>query len=117
MREDFDADWQPLAAQVLSGIKEWRLKHPKATLAEIETVMDERWAIARAKFIQDLALASEAANLKAATEDSRCPECDTVLVSRGQQQRVLITQHNQVLHLQRSYGYCPRCQKGFFPPG
>lgn len=117
MREDFDAEWQQLAAQVLSGVKEWRLQHPKATLAEIETVMDERWAIARAKFIQDMALASEAAKISATTEDSRCPECDSVLRERGQRQRELITQHHQVLHLQRSYGYCPKCQKGFFPPG
>lgn len=59
MSEDFDADWTQLAGKVLSGIKEWRLQHPKATLTEIETVLDQRWAVARAKFMQDMALASE----------------------------------------------------------
>lgn len=117
MREDFDSQWQQFAVQVLSGIKEWRLQHPTATLAEIETVMDQRWAVARAKFIEDMALASEAANLQAATEPVCCPDCDGVLGERGQHQRKLITQHNQLIHLQRSYGYCPKCQQGFFPPG
>lgn len=34
MRTDFDARWDELAEEVLSGMKEWRLQHPKATLRE-----------------------------------------------------------------------------------
>jgi predicted RNA-binding Zn-ribbon protein involved in translation (DUF1610 family) len=117
MRQDFDAQWTQIAGEVLSGVKEWRLQHPKASLAEIEKVMDERWAVARARLIQDMALASEATKFLEAQEASLCPECGTKLVSRGQHQRKLVTQHNQEVHLQRSYGSCPSCGKGFFPPG
>ena len=28
--------------EVMSGMKEWRLQHPKATLTEIEITLDER---------------------------------------------------------------------------
>lgn len=117
MREDFDADWTQLAGEVLSGIKEWRLQHPKATLTEIETVLAQRWAVVRAKFMQDMALASEAANLRTAAQSSLCPDCGSPLLSRGLHQREVITQQHQTLHLQRSYAYCPKCQKGLFPPG
>jgi|GEM_PF-1287802 len=44
MKADFDAQWEALAAEVLSGMKEWRLQHPKATLPEIEHALDERLA-------------------------------------------------------------------------
>ena len=42
MRDDFDAKWNQLAQEVMSGMKEWRLQHPKATLREIEAALDER---------------------------------------------------------------------------
>ena len=66
MRTDFDAQWDELAAEVLSGMKEWRLQHPKATLREIEAALDERLGKMRARMLQDAALASAAADLKAA---------------------------------------------------
>jgi hypothetical protein len=34
--EDVDAHWHELAEDVISGMKEWRLQHPKATFREIE---------------------------------------------------------------------------------
>ena len=42
MRTDFDAQWDELAEEVLSGMKAWRLQHPKATLRQIEAALDER---------------------------------------------------------------------------
>jgi hypothetical protein len=33
MRESFDELWNQLAYEVMSGMKEWRLQHPKAALA------------------------------------------------------------------------------------
>ena len=44
MNQDFDAKWDELAEEVLSGMKEWRLQHPKATLREIEQALHERLA-------------------------------------------------------------------------
>ncbi len=116
---DFDAQWGELAEKVTSGMKEWRLQHPKATLREIEQALDERLAKMRARMLQDAALASAAADLKRAQEADRpvCPECGAPVAGRGTAVRELTTQHNQTVVLRRSYGVCPKCGAGFFPPG
>ncbi len=119
MRTDFDAHWDELAEEVLSGMKEWRMQHPKATLREIEGALDTRLGKMRARMLQDAALASSAADIKAvqAAERPVCGACGTVLVERAVAERQLITQQNRVLKLARSYGVCPTCGAGFFPPG
>lgn len=119
MRSDFDSLWHELAEEVMSGMKEWRLQHPKATLREIEAALDARLGQMRARMLADLALASAAADMQAAQAQERpvCPECGRVLEARGRHKRVLTTHHNQPLELERSYGECPTCGAGFFPPG
>jgi len=119
MNSDFDAKWNELAEEVVTGMKEWRLQHPKATLREIERALDERLAKMRARMLQDAALASAAADIQTAAEEDRavCLECGAPLESRGKQERQVTTLHNQVLQLERSYGVCPACGAGFFPPG
>ena len=42
MDEEMDRTWQALSEEVLSGMKEWRLAHPKATFREIEQAVEER---------------------------------------------------------------------------
>jgi predicted RNA-binding Zn-ribbon protein involved in translation (DUF1610 family) len=119
MRDNFDARWNQLAQEVLSGMKEWRLQHPKATLSEIEAALDERLGHLRARMLEDVALASAAADLSQATaaERPKCPECGQVLAVRGQHPRELTTHFDQPLHLKRSYAVCPQCGQGLFPPG
>lgn len=114
---DVDEGWRELAEEVLFGIKEWRLQHPKASLREIEAALDERWSRARARVLQDLALASAAADLSAASgERPACPSCGVSLEARGQQTRELTTYHDRTLRLERSYAVCPACEAGLFPP-
>jgi hypothetical protein len=48
MRTDFDQHWRELSDEVISGMKEWRLQHPRATFREIEAAVDERLARLRA---------------------------------------------------------------------
>jgi ribosomal protein S27AE len=119
MNSEFDAKWHELAEEVMTGMKEWRVQHPKATLSEIEQALDARLGKARARMLQDLALASAAVDIQASQEQDRprCPKCGSRLESRGQHRRELITQHDQSLRLERSYGVCPTCGAGFFPPG
>ena len=119
MNQDFDARWDELAAEVLSGMKEWRLQHPKATFREIEQALDERLGKMRARMLQDAALASAAADLHGAAVAQRpaCPECGAPLEGRGMAVRRLTTQHNLTVDLTRSYGVCPQCGAGLFPPG
>ncbi len=117
MQEDFDRRWPQLAAEVMSGMKQWRLQHPRATLREMEQALDERLGQMRARMLEDLALASAAAQLKnEAGERLRCPQCEHALELRGERVRHLHTHHQQQLELERCYGTCPRCGAGFFPP-
>jgi hypothetical protein len=116
---DFAAQWQALAADVITGMKEWRLQHPQATLGEIEQALDERLNRVRARMLQDAALASAVADLNArpAAERPVCAACEVPLEARGKAVRDLTTHHNQTVRLERSYAVCPQCGAGLFPPG
>jgi hypothetical protein len=110
-REAPDPTADALSDEILTGMYEWRLQHPDATLTEIEQTLDERWYRLRARMLRDLALEREAANWQAtATERPTCPDCG------GRQPRQLKTHGDHELTLTRSYGYCPSCKKGLFPP-
>jgi hypothetical protein len=39
-----EGKWEQLAQEVLSGMKDWRVQHPKATFAEIEEAVEEQVA-------------------------------------------------------------------------
>ena len=114
-----EGQWRALAEEVLVGIKEWRLQHPKASLREIEAALDERWSWVRARLIQDLAQTSAAANMTetAAGERPRCARCDGRMEARGQHQRQVTTFYDRLITLERSYLVCPACDTGLFPPG
>src|SRR5512140_881358 len=103
----------------MSGMKEWRLAHPKATLSEIEAALDERLAKVRARMLEDAAQLSAVADIAGAreSEQARCPECGEVLKDQGQDTRQLATAGDQTITLRRSYGLCPRCGARLFPPG
>lgn len=117
MKEDFDRRWQQLADEVMSGMKEWRLQHPRAKLSEIEEALDERLGKMRARMLEDVAQASAAAALN--DEDGqrlKCPQCGRELAARGGRARRLQTHQHQQVELERGYGQCPQCGAGFFPP-
>ncbi len=117
--EEMDFQWRELTEELLLGVKEWRLQYPKATFKEIEEALDERLAIVRARMLQDLALASRATQVGRAetAEGTPCPECAQPLRRRGEDTRSLTTYYNQMVTLTRSYGVCPACEAGVFPPG
>ncbi len=117
-REQFDRRWWSLAQEVLTGMKEWRLQHPTATFSEIEAALDERLGRLRARMLEDAALASAATTWSPAGDEPRppCPACGAPLQSRGEQTRQLQTQAGQAISLTRSYGTCPACGAGLFPP-
>lgn len=73
----------------------------------------------RAQMIEDLALASEIADLKDVPLEKRpqCPQCGTPLSANGKQERQLVTEHEQAVNLPRSQGVCPQCGMSSFPPG
>jgi hypothetical protein len=118
-REEFDAQWRTAAEEAITGMKQWRLEHPQATLEEIEAALDARLSGLRAQMLQDTAQASAAAEWTQAppAERPRCPDCQVALISRGQEVRRLVTEGDRPLELARSQGTCPRCRRAFFPSG
>jgi predicted RNA-binding Zn-ribbon protein involved in translation (DUF1610 family) len=114
-----DGRWAQEAEALLTGVKEWRLAHPRATLTEIEAAVDERLARVRARLIADAALASAAADLAACPAEARpdCPRCGQALALRGPEVRHLTTTHGQDLARRRHYLTCPACGEALFPPG
>lgn len=110
--------WHHLTEEIMTGMREWRSHHPKATLREMETELDTRLARVRARMLEDMALSSAAADW-ADTPSAlhpTCPDCGTPLQGRGSGTRTLQTHGGQDLTLLRSYGVCPACGAGLFPP-
>ncbi len=116
--ESSEPTWEELSAEILSGMREWRLQHPKATLAEIEAALDQHWYRLRTRMLRDVALQSNTANWQhsSAAERPTCQACGTPLIVRGKRTRHLKTYGGHSLTLHRSYGLCPTCKKGLFPP-
>lgn len=86
MAEETDPRWRKLNEEVLSGMKEWRQAHPKATLREIEEAVTARMSRLTARLIQDLALSSPASDWRsqALAERPPCPQCATPPASAGE---------------------------------
>ena len=110
--------WQVLAEEAITGMAEWRVQHPTATLREIEAAIDEHLAQVRARMLQDAALLSAAADLRALPAAARpvCPDCGQRLEARGQEARRLTTRHDQPITLRRTRAVCPQCGTALFPP-
>lgn len=116
--DDFEETWRTLNTQMLDEMTAWRREHPQATLQEIEHLVDQHIAAARARLLEQVAQASPAADWRAAPPAAQptCPQCGTGLRPNGTYPRQLQTQGGQALTLERSYGVCPDCGTGFFPP-
>ncbi len=119
MKRDFGRKWPGVAEEAMSGMKEWRLEHPRATMVEIEEELDKRLAKLRVQMLTDTAMASDSTEMTSGVEAVRavCLECGKGLEARGKQERLLTSQHNQVVRLERSYGVSAQCEGGFFPSG
>ena len=103
--------------ELFSGMAEWRMQHPKATLREIEVELDRRLERVRAKMLEEAALMSQAREWEEKDGGPICPDCGEVLEGRGKEERRLQTHGGQTIRLERQYGVCPKCGQGFFPPG
>lgn len=111
--------WRELSEEILTDVKEWRSKHPKATFREIEEEIHSRLSRLEAQMLQDTAQQSKSRAWSRSSPQERpvCPVCQTPLHSRGKRQRSLQARGGQKVTLSREYGTCPKCQTGLFPPG
>ena len=114
--DEAEARWRELAAAVLTGFRAWRAAHPTASLTEIEDALDERWARARARVVEDAAVTSAAAQARRWAERPRCPDCGAAMQGDGTEVRRLTTTGDQLLTLRRVRARCPACGAGLFPP-
>lgn len=107
-----------LTEEIMTGMCAWRLPHPQATLRAMEHELDVRWAHVRARMGADMALTRGTAAWPdtPAGQRPRCPDCDEPRQERGQEPRVRQTCGGQHLRVERSYGVCPACGSGRFPP-
>lgn len=105
--------------QDVLGMTQWRKENPKATFREIEAAVDERVNQLRAQLIEDVVRMgeTEAWSQKRAEERPRCGSCGQPLLARGEQTRFIQTNGGEAIKLRRTYGTCPECGEGFFPPG
>ena len=114
---DPDARWTDLAAEVLTGFRAWRTRHPTATLTEIEDELDRRWYRLRARVVEDAALRSAATDLSTTAARPVCPTCGEPMQADGREARRLTTTGDETVTLVRAHARCPVCGSGLFPPG
>ena len=118
-QEDFDRDWEAASKELLTEMKAWRKAHGQATLTEIEDELDRRMQELRGEMLEDMAQASDLADVGLLAEGERpvCPHCGRRMGPRGQGERALKTNGDQEIVIKRSYAVCPHCHTGIFPPG
>ena len=108
--------WQKRAEEVVASVAQWRQKHPKATLAQIERAVDEQMNRLRAQLIEEAAQLSEVASAQG-SQGRVCEQCGQALQARGKSKRRWQTQGGHHVELERMYVSCPQCGGGLFPPG
>ena len=118
--EELRAGWEAMNAEVAGALADWRVAHPRATLAEIEEQVQAGLSRVQARYLSDLAHASAAADLARASAAERpgCRRCGGALVPSGSKEREVLTPRQAApLRLRRSHATCSACGVGLFPPG
>ena len=112
-------DWDELYQEASQAMRRWRREHKRVTLTEIGETVDEELARIRAQMVQDLAMASEVADIRSLAKEERpkCPHCGRPVTANSRQKRRLTKDHEQVVELKQSKAYCRHCKQSFFPSG
>lgn len=116
-KEKIEEEWRGVSEEVISGVSEWREKHAKATLREIEEEIDKCLSVMRARMISDAAMKSASTEWKLGAEGAVCPTCGVALTKKGKKKRKLETRGGREIVLEREYGTCPECGQGIFSSG
>jgi ribosomal protein S27AE len=112
-----EARWSAEADAVWAEIRAWRTAHPTATWVEIQRAVDERMRSLRERVLTDTAQASAVADFAGSAQRPVCPHCGGVLQADGRKARTVLAEQGATISLSRTYGWCPRCRAGLFPPG
>ncbi|HEY4034175.1 MAG TPA: hypothetical protein VGL94_09460 [Ktedonobacteraceae bacterium] len=109
---------QELYEEIVIGMREWRLANPKAKMRDIEIEARKRGSKLEAHLIEESALTSAAKEWANEPEEERprCSSCGEPLTARGKHVKKLQATGAREVKLERTYGVCPKCETGFFPP-
>ena len=89
--EELQHQWQEQAEEAMAVVAQWRVAHPKATLAEIEQAVDDQMNRLRAQLIEQAAQTSATAESEA-NQGLVCQQCGQALQARGRARRKWQTQ-------------------------
>jgi RNase P subunit RPR2 len=108
-----------LSVEILTDISEWRRAHPRAKYVEIEDEVHRRMMHLEARIIEKAAETSPSREWGRGSGSlaPQCSKCGVPLHARGKQKRTLQGNGGASVKLVRTYGTCPKCGEGFFPPG
>jgi hypothetical protein len=108
-----------LSNEIIQEMGDWNKSNPDATFLEIELKARELVSKLEARLIQGSAETREIDNWSNREEKERptCPHCHVPLISRGKRLRNLQGTRGRRIEIKRTYGTCPKCGAGFFPPG
>jgi transposase-like protein len=99
--------------ELTEKLQAWREANPKATLTEIEEVVEAELAQIRNELVTALAQAGE----ESQEEAPHCPQCGQAMVKNGRRKRRLKSKEGQRLQLERQQWRCLGCGTTLFPPG
>ena len=107
-----------LSGEILVDMERWNKSNPDATFLEIEEKARELVSKLEVALIEKSALEREEESWKDVKEEERptCPTCHVLLVSRGKRMRSLQGAQGREIRQKRTYGTCPNCGVGLFPP-
>ena len=114
--EELQESWKEQGEEAVATVAQWRVAHPKATLAEIEQAVDEQMNRLRAQLIEQAAQASVAAESEA-SQGLVCEQCGQALQARGRRDGGGRRREESRVEVERTYVTCPQCGGGFFPSG
>jgi len=107
-----------LSKEIIVDMDNWQKDNPGATFLEIEEKSRELVSKLEVALVEKVALEREEEGWKDAKEGERptCPNCKAPLISRGKRLRNLQGARGREIKLKRTYGICPNCGTGLFPP-
>jgi hypothetical protein len=108
-----------LSIEILTDIKEWRKVNPRATYVQIEEEVHRRLMQLEARLIESAVEESPSREWGkgSGVEAAQCPKCAVPLQVRGKHKRILQGNGGESVTISRTYGTCPKCGEGLFPPG
>ena len=108
-----------MSVEIMTDLKEWRRAHSRATYVEIEDEVHKRLMQLEARLIESAVEESPSREWGSGSEQEAvlCPKCAIPLQARGKHKRSLQGNGGESVTLSRTYGTCPKCGEGLFPPG